>query len=34
MTCPFCKKSVKLNEIIRSAYHILGCIYCINSSND
>lgn len=28
MKCPQCGERVKLNEIIRSAYHILGCVYC------
>ncbi len=31
MNCPFCNRHVKLNEIIRSAHHIIGCIYCPDS---
>jgi hypothetical protein len=26
--CPFCPRKVKLNELVRSAYHVLGCRYC------
>ncbi len=28
MECPICQAQVKLNEIVRSAHHILGCHYC------
>ena len=28
VTCPFCQRTVKLNEIIRSAHHDLGCVNC------
>ena len=28
MTCPFCQRPVKLNELIRSAHHVLGCVNC------
>lgn len=33
MHCPFCNRPVKLNEIVRSADHILGCRYCYASGN-
>ena len=26
--CPLCGQSCKLNEIVRSAYHVLGCKRC------
>ena len=28
VTCPFCQRPVKLNLIIRSAHHDLGCVDC------
>mgnify|MGYP001567459456 CR=1 FL=1 len=28
MHCPFCKREVKVNQIIRSAHHDLGCVHC------
>jgi hypothetical protein len=31
MECPFCHKQVKLTEIVRSEYHILGCLYCFGN---
>jgi len=27
-TCPICGKPAKLNEIVRSAHHVLGCRRC------
>lgn len=29
--CPICGLPCKLNEIIRSAYHVLGCVRCHDS---
>lgn len=26
--CPHCGARVKLNELVRSARHILGCVHC------
>lgn len=26
--CPFCQRRVKLNELVHSAYHVLGCRHC------
>jgi hypothetical protein len=26
--CPHCGEAVKLNELVRSAHHVLGCRYC------
>lgn len=26
--CPYCPRKVRLNELVRSAHHILGCRYC------
>lgn len=28
VTCQHCGERVKLNEIVRSAHHELGCAYC------
>lgn len=28
MKCPFCNEQVKLNELVRSTYHIIGCVKC------
>lgn len=33
MDCPFCHETVKLNEIIRSAYHVVGCVRCYGRPN-
>jgi hypothetical protein len=30
-SCPVCEAPVKLNEIVRSAYHVLGCKHCYAS---
>lgn len=27
-TCPVCERPVKFNELVRSAYRILGCHNC------
>lgn len=27
-TCPICGRAVKLNELVRSAHHVLGCHGC------
>ena len=27
-TCKHCQRTVKLNEIVRSAHHDLGCVNC------
>lgn len=26
--CPLCGKACRLNEIVRSVYHVLGCVRC------
>ncbi len=26
--CPMCGETVKLNELVRSPYHVLGCKRC------
>lgn len=31
-TCPICGKPAKLNEIVRSAHHVLGCRRCYGTS--
>ncbi len=28
LTCPVCKQPAKLNELVRSAHHVLGCHNC------
>lgn len=28
VTCPFCQREVKINQIVRSAHHDLGCVNC------
>ena len=28
MKCPVCLSDAKLNELVRSAYHVLGCVAC------
>lgn len=31
VTCKHCQRTVKLNEIIRSATHDLGCVHCFGN---
>ena len=33
VTCPFCQRTVKLNLIIRSATHDLGCVDCFGKTD-
>lgn len=30
--CPICKQLAKLNELVRSAHHVLGCLRCYGTS--
>ncbi len=32
-TCPICGKPAKLNEIVRSAHHVLGCKRCYGAAH-
>lgn len=32
MECPICQTQVKLNQIVRSARHVLGCVHCFGKA--
>ncbi len=33
-TCPICGQAAKLNEMVRSAHHVLGCLRCYVKDED